>query len=415
LLLAAVEASKPKKWRYLAGSEPSGLDEILLDLRKNRRLCLAASADKCRDTKLVRLFQNARYYPSLRPKVRELTKNCSTFAGQINAFLNFREAAAHILLPVDQRAEWAFFTNGDDGDVQRVWAREHGLSSRASLSDILKAQIEEHRADVFYNLDATGWGEDFIRSLPGCVKNVIAWHAVSFRNAPLSDYDLVVNNFPSILAKLNEHGCRTEYFFPAYDPEMTQYAARQNRPVDVLFVGGYSRHHGQRAAVLEAVAKLADEYNVVYHLDRSRLCRLAESALGHFLPLARHRRPSAIRGITKAPVFGRDYYEVLSAAKIVLNGAIDMAGADRGNMRCFEALGMGALLLSDEGNYPEGMRDGQTIATYNSPEHAVKQVKTYLGASVKRMSIARAGHEMIATRYSKEAQWKRFEALVALI
>jgi hypothetical protein len=363
----------------------------------------------------VRLFQNARYYPSLRPRIRELTKSYFTFADQINAFLNFREAGAHILLPVDERADWAFFTNGDDGDVQRVWAREHGLSSRASLSDILKAQIEEHRADVFYNLDATGWGADFVKNLPGCVKNVIAWHAVSFRNAPLSDYDLVVNNFPSILAKLSEQGCRTEYFFPAYDPEMAQYAVRQNRPVDVLFVGGYSRHHRHRAAVLEAVAKLAGEYNVVYHLDRSRLCRLAESPLGSFLPLAKHRRPSAIRAITKEPTFGLDYYEVLSTAKIVLNGAIDMAGEDRGNMRCFEALGAGSLLLSDQGNYPEGMSDGQTIMTYNSPEQAVQQVKTLLGASEKRLSVARAGHEMVSTRYSKEAQWKRFEALVASI
>lgn len=363
----------------------------------------------------MRLFQNARYYPSLRPKIRELTKTCSTFTEQIDAFLNFREGAAHILLPVDQRAEWAFFTNGDDEAVQRVWARERGLSSRASLNEILKAQIEEHRADVFYNLDATGWGADFIRSLPGCVRKVIAWHAVSFRNAPLSDYDLVVNNFPSILAKLNELGCRTEYFFPAYDPEMAPYANRQNRPVDVLFVGGYSRHHGHRAAVLEAVAKLDGKYNIVYHLDRSRLCRLAESPLGQLLPLARHRRPSAIRAITKEPRFGRDYYELLSAAKIVLNGAIDMAGADRGNMRCFETLGCGSLLLSDEGNYPEGMEDGRTIVTYDSPDQAVERVKIFLEASERRLEIVRAGHEMVSTRYSKEAQWKRFEALVASI
>jgi spore maturation protein CgeB len=133
------------------------------------------------------------------------------------------------------------------------------------------------------------------------------------------------------------------------------------------------------------------------------------------LPLASHRRPPAIRAITKEPTFGRSYYEVLSAAKIVLNGSIDMAGADRGNMRCFEALGSASLLLSDEGNYPEGMRDGGTIMTYNSPEQAVSQVKTLLKDSEKRLSIARAGHEMVSTRYSKEAQWKRFEALAASV
>jgi hypothetical protein len=29
--------------------------------------------------------------------------------------------------------------------------------------------------------------------------------------------------------------------------------------------------------------------------------------------------------------------------------------------------------------------------------------------------VARAGHEMVLTRYSQEIQWKRFEALVASI
>ena len=363
----------------------------------------------------MRLFQNARYYPSLRPRIRELVKNFSTFAGQIDAFLKFRESAAHILLPIEQRAEWAFFTNGDDEDVQRVWAREHGLSRRTPLEEILKAQIEDHRADVFYNLDATGWRADFIKNLPGCVKAVIAWHAAPFGNVTFSDYDLVVCNFPSILAAIRAQGRRSEYFFPAYDPELAPFAARRERPIDVLFVGGYSRHHVRRAAVLEAVAQLKDEYRIVYHLDRSRLCRLAESPLGHFLPLAQHRRPPAIRTITKAPVFGLDYYEVLSAAKIVLNGAIDMAGADRGNMRCFEALGGESLLLSDEGNYPEGMKDGQTIATYNSPEQAVDRIKALLADSETRLGIARAGHEMVSNRYSKQAQWKCFEALVASI
>ncbi len=34
---------------------------------------------------------------------------------------------------------------------------------------------------------------------------------------------------------------------------------------------------------------------------------------------------------------GRDYYGALWTAKIVLDRGIDMAGSDRGNMRCFEA------------------------------------------------------------------------------
>jgi glycosyltransferase involved in cell wall biosynthesis len=286
-------------------------------------------------------------------------------------------------------------------------------SRRSSLPEILRAQIEEHRTEVFYNHDATGLDKEFIKRLPGCVKYKIAWHAVGYTD--LTFYDRVVCNFPSILSDMHRRGCRVDYFFPAYDPALSTFAARQDRPIDVLFVGGYSRHHKQRASILDEVAKLAGHFNVVYHLDRSRLCRLAESPIGRLFPLAKHRRPLSIRMIAKDGKFGRDYYQLLSSAKVVLNGAIDVSGEDRGNMRCFEAMGAGSLLLSDQGNYPDGMIDGRTIMTYRSPEHAVRQVRTMIEATNERMSIARAGHEMVSTRYSKETQWKRFEAIVASI
>lgn len=363
----------------------------------------------------MRLFQTNRYYPALQPRLRDLSRNRPTFKGLIDTFLAFRECAAHILEPVYAQAEWAFFTNADDEFVQRRWAKEQGLRSRASLGEILKAQIEAHRTEIFYTLDATILDRDFIKRLPGCVKKTIAWHASPFTNVQFSDYDLVVCNFPSILSALNKQGCRTEYFTPAHDPELAPFAACRDRPIDVLFAGGYSRHHRRRAELLEAVVALSEQYNIAYHLDRSRLCRLAESPLGYILPLAKHRRPAKVAAIAHPPVFGRDLYGMMSKAKIVLNGAIDMAGTDRGNMRCFEALGSSALLVSDEGTYPEGMHSGKTIVTYKSPADAVTQIRNLLEASDARLTIARAGYDMVSSRYSKNIQWKRFEALVDAI
>ena len=57
--------------------------------------------------------------------------------------------------------------------------------------------------------------------------------------------------------------------------------------------------------------------------------------------------------------------------EIFLNGAVDMAGQDRGNMRCFEAMGCGSLLLSDEGNYPASMVAGDNLVTYSAPNIAL--------------------------------------------
>src|SRR5207302_3215989 len=116
----------------------------------------------------------------------------------------------------------------------------------------------------------------------------------------------------------------------------------------------------------------------------SRLTKLAESSIGRLLPLRARRRPEAIAKIAKPPVFGRKLYELVGKSKIVLNGAIDMAGHDRGNMRCFEAMGCGALLLSDEGNYPEGMIADKTIVTYACADSALDQARQYLADGSSR-------------------------------
>jgi len=150
----------------------------------------------------------------------------------------------------------------------------------------------------------------------------------------------------------------------------------------------------------------------VFALSRSRLNRLAETPLG-LIGLRRHRRPEGVRAIARAPVFGRAYYEILGRTRIVLNGSIDLARNDRGNMRCWEALGARTLLVSDEGRYPAGMVNGETIRTYRSPEHAVELIRENLANAHARQRIVDVGYEMIRTRYSKAAQWDDFQRLVA--
>src|SRR5690349_12985653 len=125
----------------------------------------------------VRLFQNSGMYPTYMRRLRALTNGFSSFTEQINIFIDDRYGASHFLLPVLNRDPEAFFTNGDDELLQTAWAREHGLARNVSLEDILLAQIENHRAEVFYNLDPIRYGSDFVRKLPACVRCSIAWWA----------------------------------------------------------------------------------------------------------------------------------------------------------------------------------------------------------------------------------------------
>jgi glycosyltransferase involved in cell wall biosynthesis len=223
----------------------------------------------------------------------------------------------------------------------------------------------------------------------------------------------MVCNFPTILEKYKTQGLRTADFSPAHDQVMNSYADNNNRPIDVLFVGGYSRHHQNRAKLLEAVAKMSKDINVVFHLDCSLFTRLAESKFGSLIPIRNYRRPTLIQAIAAEPVFGLDLYDALSKAKIVINGAIDMAGPDRGNMRCFEAMGCGSLLLSDDGAYPPGMIPDINLKIWHSPSDAVSGINELLADDANRLALSSAGHHMISEIYSKQRQWQKFQQLIS--
>jgi hypothetical protein len=277
------------------------------------------------------------------------------------------------------------------------------------LSSILLAQIEHHRSEVFYNLDPMRYGSSFARKLPGCVKRAICWRAAPSGNTDLSGYDLVVGNFPAILDDWQRKGCRVAYFVPGHDPEIDQYADNRKEEVDLVFVGGFSRHHSRRSAALLAAA-LTPGIEARFHLEDGRLTQLA-NLMPFMLGLRRHSHPAEIRAVRSGPVYGRDLYEALASARIVLNGAVDMAGPDRGNMRCFEATGAGALLLTDAGNYPAGFVGGKTMLTYSSPEEIPTIIKGALSDPDRMKMIAIAGREMVQAIYSKRKQWLLFQEL----
>ena len=360
----------------------------------------------------MRLFQNAGLAKHYRKQLDSLAQGCTTFETRLTVFLQDRYGASHFLKPVLDRQANAFVTNGDDSTLQRYWATEHGMSVNSDHCAILLAQIEEHRTEIFYNLDPVRYGSAFIRKLPSCVKKSICWRAAPSPRSDFGSYDLVVCNFPGIIDSWRRMGYRAAYFAPGHDPVMDGFADQRTRPIDVLFVGTYTRYHVRRARVLEEVATLASRHRIVFHLDQSRLNRLAESPIGSLLPIGEHRRPNVIRRISSPPIFGRELYAMISRSKIVLNGSIDMSGNERGNMRCFEAMGCGALMVSDRGTYPSGFEEPENMLTYDSPAEASAIIAHALSDDARRNAIASRGHAMVRAQYSKEAQWEEFVKLI---
>lgn len=362
----------------------------------------------------MRVLQNVGIYPSYSARLAQLVPVGASYQAIVDEFRRDGFESCHVLKGALEADPNFFLALGNHAPAQSAWARENGLPRDADPTDILLAQLEHHRAEVFYNLDPVRFDDRMLSRLPSCVKRTIAWSAAPTPHNRFQRYDLVINNFPGILARYVDMGCRTGYFFPSIAPGMADASPTADRPIDVLFVGGYSRHHMRRNGILEAVGRMAPQVKVAYHLDMGRLNRIAELPLMGLVPsLAVHRRPAAIRAVAGPPLFGRDMLGAFARSKIVLNAAVDMAGIERGNIRCFESLGAGALLLSDSGTYPDGMVPGETLCTYDDAEGAVEQIRRLLDDAGTRIRIASAGQQMLSQRYSKEAQWAAFQVLVA--
>jgi Glycosyl transferases group 1 len=343
-----------------------------------------------------------------RTQLHSITKQIAGFNEKRQAFFDDCYGAAHTLLPALRGDPALFFTNADDDDLQLAWAREQGMSGRASLPEILLAQIEHHQTEVFYNLHPMMFGDSFLARLPGHVRKTIAWRAAPSHGGQFLKHDLIVNNFPSLLEGFRNEGAKTALFSPAHDPAMDRYAANTERTTDIAFVGTYSQYHKRRREILSAVAGL-ENAKVALYLGVSRLTQLAETPAGWAGPLRKHRRPTDIRQVARSPVFGRRLLDALGNAKIVLNGAIDMAGEERGNLRIWEALGCGCAMLTDEGLYPDAMKPGRDFVTFTNSINLRDKVHELLSDDERRTKIARSGYEMIRTTYSKESQWDDFQ------
>ena len=362
----------------------------------------------------MRIFQASSLYPAYLPHLEKLFQKSGAQSSQqkINAFLHDRFGATHILQPILDRSDHAFFALGDTLSIQKMWAEEQGMLAGTDLQSILLAQIEHHRTEVFYSMDPVRFGKQLLHRMPGCVKYKIAWRAAPSANDSFLSYDRIVNNFPHILEQYKNLGAKVGYLFPAFDPVMDEYAKPYaERSTGIVFVGGYSRHHKKRGQFLNAIAE-AYPKDTHFHLDLSRFTRLAETPIGLIGPFSKYRRERAIRNVTQKPVFGRALYKTLGDAKITINAAIDMAAASRGNMRCWEAMGCGSLLFSDAGDYPAHMTE-QTMVRYDDTADAMVKLAQLINERTDFQNVAKRGNSAVKEHYSKAKQWNAFVDLVA--
>lgn len=277
-------------------------------------------------------------------------------------------------------------------------AKKLGFVASLSLTErrILLAQIEQMNPDIILNQALEVVDSDIMRRVKRPGRVLIAQHG----NQPPDDFDgspytFGISLIPAVVQFFRARGLPAENCHLAFDLSVLErLGPTPIKDIDISFAGGLASNHGKRIALLEAIAR---ELPVELYL--SSLKGIPSNS-----PL--HAR---MRG----EVWGREMYDILRRSKITLNSHIDAARGMAGNMRLYEATGVGTFLLTDNlPNLPTLFQPGVHVGTYDSDEDCIAKIKYYLAHDTEREAIAQAGQRHT---HQNHIYRKRIEEMLRLI
>lgn len=262
----------------------------------------------------------------------------------------------------------------DGQSTVRYYASVLGL--RAYLLDRV-CDLQSADCSCFLVVDPRFDSPKVLRDAPGTTIAVMidVHQQLEYRLAYARYFDHVFIAQPDYLDAFRALGHPSVHYLPlACDPAV-HFRPGLDRDIDVGFVGKFGTPGSDREQVLRQV-----------------LSAFATNDTG--------------RGYTPA-----EMGEVYSRSKIVFNKSINRDL----NMRFFEGLGAGALLVTDRiGNgLAEAAEEGVHYIGYDTAEEAIERIRYYLDHEEERLAIAARGQALAFERHSYAARMARILDTVA--
>jgi len=317
--------------------------------------------------------------------------------------------------------------------LQKAWAVEHCLSYDEAhwAQQILLAQIKAWKPDVIWIQDLYFISADWRRLIREQLPNVIllGWRfSVTHDMESLRDLDVIITGADAYADSFRKSGIPAETV-PLFFPEaiMDHVLPVKERSLPFIFCGTVGKAdgwHSRRYRMIEELlvrtpldvftGKSGGESGLSW---REFLLRVWPQGVKEKLP-ARLRHRFSLQTIYPdrfhAAVFGLDYFRLLGDAQICFNAHIDMAMGFAGNMRMFEATGMGACLLTDwKPNITEFFEPDREIVVYRTPEEAVEKAQYLLAHREEREAIAKRGQNRVLRDHTMVARLGKMDEIIS--
>jgi hypothetical protein len=271
------------------------------------------------------------------------------------------------------------------------------------VRQIALEQVNRFQPDVLHLGDPVTFDMSFVRQLKVRPKTIIGWRA-----APTPDtvdwngMDLFLSHLDVSVNFAWQRGVRdARLFYPGFCRWIADAVAQEQPRYDLVFCGQWSPDHERRNKLIAKLAKAS--------VGKDR-----PFTFGLFLECTDPSTlPDAVRRLNRGSVWGLDMYRALRQGRVVLNAEIDMARGSAGNMRFFEATGVGSCLLTEHhSNVGQYFEPEKEIVTFKGGDDCLAKLHALLDDPGKTDAIARAGQDRCLAKHESAT---RMKALLALL
>lgn len=331
-------------------------------------------------------------------------------------------------------------------ELQNSWKSEHNLSHEIAGSELIIQQIKYYKPEVVW-IDSTEllnrkWIER-LRKEVNSIKIIVGHVCAPYNSIMLEAFfylDGMFSCVPCMVDELKKLGVKNvELIYHSFNRQVLDLLNSEQNTIpetNFIFTGSLYTGSGLHKSRIEYLEKMIEnniKVSIFGNLE-SRKSVLLKQSMHYTINLIRSFKgeflidnikffnkykkygDEAINYYSKKliesvnqPVFGLEMLKILAKSKICFNIHGEIAKKCAGNIRLFEATGVGTCLVTDwKENLPELFDIDIEVVTYKSPEECFEKVKWLMEHPHERERIAKAGQARTLKDHSIE---KRVEMI----
>jgi hypothetical protein len=295
--------------------------------------------------------------------------------------------------------------------AQKKWAEEHHFKYKNEnwLMEIAFEQIRNFQPQLLFANDYVFLNNSFLntirQSIPS-IKSIMGWDGIGLLDAARFEAcDTMISCGAHFAEYYKQKGFKAYLFQFGFENSLLNKLDLSQKKFDVSFAGSLTLRKGGHHNRLQLLGKVARNFQVDYwlssfdenkaYLIKNIVKKTINGNLNEAMDIVR------LWNINKGNVFGTEMYQVLAYSKMTLNNHIDTADEYAGNLRLWEATGVGTCLITDwKKNLHELFDLDKEIVVYKSAEECVEKIHYLMKHPQEMQAIALAGQKRTLQQYT---------------